>query len=99
MATRKVRTGRKTKSMRVRTKSRRYKVRGGDNKEEMQKLAREIALLLGNLTDHYNGTKPLSDEEIEEKQEDINVKQSMLKAMDVMDSPPTKSAKALSLLG
>ena len=54
MATRKVRTGRKTKSvrrMRTRTKSRRYKVRGGDaTPEEMEKYEDKV---LGEIAEMY----------------------------------------------
>lgn len=67
MATRKVRTGRKTKSMRTRTKSRRYKVRGGKSvndmtDDEMAKLGGEIAAIWITL-----GTNGVTVKSIKEK--------------------------------
>ena len=111
MATRKGRTGRKTKRMLTRTKSRRYKVRGGDNKAEKKKLATEIVNLMSALStanqaiivaiDNQDSDEYIEQiyQRISDIEEDIKKKRTMLKAMDVMVSPPTLSPKALSLLG
>ena len=97
MATRKGRTGRKTKRMLTRTKSRRYKVRGGDNKSEMRTLAREIALL-------YSSLDVADDDADEEKTAEIYAaikdKTQTLNAMKFLGtSAPTRSIKALSVFG
>jgi hypothetical protein len=79
MPTRKVRTGRKTKRMLTRTKSRRYKVRGGDKGTE---LSREIISLVNIINDYEDNKIKLTDDKIAQIRKDLRVKMSMLKTID-----------------
>lgn len=65
MATRKGRTGRKTKSMRrmrTRTKSRRYKMRGGDRREEINTRMGELTTEMANIFSSLKTGESLSKE-------------------------------------